>query len=234
LTTYTYLLKDKIECGCCGRNYFAKYKPVVNGDKVYICSSRLAKGGGCGQNGVNISLIESAIFDQMTKSDMLAKYVSKEKEIVETLRSEVEKLTETMKFNDLALAAREAESKRLLKAYVSQSLEITDAQFNEMNKEIDSSIKQLTDKIERAKILHSEKTRAITKYELLLAMPLELLLDRNSVRTSMRYMVISNNVDPRHSEIIGQLKEYVKWNQWQPIRHRLLVEPTQSCESLTA
>ncbi len=48
LTSYTYLLKDIIKCGCCGRNYFAKYKPVKNGDKVYKCSSTLLKNGSCG------------------------------------------------------------------------------------------------------------------------------------------------------------------------------------------
>src|SRR5690606_29185468 len=33
LTSYTYLLKDLIKCGCCGRNFFARYKPTAKGDK---------------------------------------------------------------------------------------------------------------------------------------------------------------------------------------------------------
>lgn len=51
LTSYTYLLKDICTCGTCGRNYFAKYKPVEGGDKVYICSSRLKSVGTVGMSG---------------------------------------------------------------------------------------------------------------------------------------------------------------------------------------
>ncbi|MDB4655627.1 recombinase family protein [Flavobacteriales bacterium] len=76
LTDYTYLLKGKIICGCCGRNYFAKYKPTQHGDKVYICSSRLKKGGNCGNSGINISLIESAIFNEMVDSKSLLKHIN--------------------------------------------------------------------------------------------------------------------------------------------------------------
>ena len=65
MTSYIYLLKDLLICGCCGRNYFARYKPAKGGDKVYICSSRLKKGAGCKNIGVNISLIESAIYNEI-------------------------------------------------------------------------------------------------------------------------------------------------------------------------
>jgi site-specific DNA recombinase len=66
-TKYTYLLKDKMKCGVCGRNYYGRYKPVKGGDEVYICSSRLT-GKSCGNKGVNISLIESALLDQLSKA----------------------------------------------------------------------------------------------------------------------------------------------------------------------
>jgi len=81
LITYNYLLKDLLICSKCGRNMFAKYKPTKGGDKVYICSSRLKTGGNCGNVGVNISLIESVLYDVLITSEILLKYLDKSDEI---------------------------------------------------------------------------------------------------------------------------------------------------------
>lgn len=81
ITSYTYLLKDRIVCGCCGRNYFAKFKPKKGGDKVYVCSSRLIKQGNCGNKGVNISLIESAIFCEIVNSHSILKHLNSKDDI---------------------------------------------------------------------------------------------------------------------------------------------------------
>lgn len=94
LTEYTYLLKDKIVCGLCGRNYFAKYKPTPNGDKVYICSSRLKKQGNCGNVGINISFLESAIFNEIVASDSVIKHLNTIDDVTLRLEEEVSDLTE--------------------------------------------------------------------------------------------------------------------------------------------
>jgi DNA invertase Pin-like site-specific DNA recombinase len=94
LTEYTYLLKDKLICGICGRNYFAKYKPTPHGDKVYICSSRLKKGGNCGNVGVNISLLESAIFNEIVGSDSILKHLNNKDEIKQRLETELVTLSD--------------------------------------------------------------------------------------------------------------------------------------------
>ncbi|WP_339918057.1 recombinase family protein [Yeosuana marina] len=96
LTEYTYLLKDKLVCGICGRNYFAKYKPTPRGDKVYICSSRLKKNGNCGNIGVNISLLESAIFNEIVESDSILKHINNKDEIKSRLESELVTLQEVI------------------------------------------------------------------------------------------------------------------------------------------
>lgn len=75
LTTYIYLLKDLLICGCCGRNYFAKYKPTVGGDKVYICSSRTLTNNNCGNVGINISYIDSVIYDILIDTDIFLEYI---------------------------------------------------------------------------------------------------------------------------------------------------------------
>ena len=92
-TVYTYLLKNKLKCGCCGRNYFAKYKPVPNGDKVYICSSRLTKNGNCGNVGVNISLIESAIFNEIVDSDSILQHINNADKLRKTFEQDLSDLS---------------------------------------------------------------------------------------------------------------------------------------------
>lgn len=90
LTTYTYLLKDRLKCSKCGRNYFAKFKPHSGGDKVYICSSRLKKAGNCGNVGINISLLESAIFNEIISSNSILKHLNSTDEILERTRKSLE------------------------------------------------------------------------------------------------------------------------------------------------
>src|SRR5690606_31036103 len=75
LTSYTYLLKDLIKCGKCGRNYYARYKPTPNGDKIYTCSSRITSTP-CGQPSVNIQYIETAIFNEILNDATIWKYLS--------------------------------------------------------------------------------------------------------------------------------------------------------------
>lgn len=144
-TTYTYLLKDIITCGCCGRNYFAKYKPVPRGDKVYICSSRLKKAGNCGNVGVNISLIESAIYDQLLSTDTVLKYLSNTADIKKELEKDIKKYELQLKIDKKALDDKENEKQRLLKVYIAGH--IGEGDFINNNKDIESSISSLTSKV---------------------------------------------------------------------------------------
>jgi site-specific DNA recombinase len=283
LTSYTYLLKDLITCGCCGRNFYAKYKPAKDGDKVYICSSRLKKGEGCGQTGVNISLIESAIFDQMIKSETLAKYVNKEKEVLENLNLEIEDLNTQLKIDNTSLEKKYAESKRILDAYSLGNIspELLDAKSGE----IQNQINVLNEKIKRTGAIVREKQRAISKYNepahssirmfyeamdnreelrtmfqqfiervtvhtisdihivadiaiklngMVMPTSLKILLDKKSVRTGLRYMILPEATDIKHSEFQGQVSEFVEFKSWIPIEHQILVEPLSVMKSLTA
>jgi DNA invertase Pin-like site-specific DNA recombinase len=92
LTVYEYLLKDRIVCGKCGRNYFAKFKPTPTGDKVYICSSRLLKSGNCGNVGVNISFIESVLFHEIVQTDSILKYIGNQDKLKQQLELELMQL----------------------------------------------------------------------------------------------------------------------------------------------
>jgi DNA invertase Pin-like site-specific DNA recombinase len=113
LTTYTYLLKDLLVCGCCGRNYFAKFKPVERGDKVYICSSRLNKGGNCGNAGINISLLESAIYNEIVNSPDILNFIGN-KDIKKHLESTIYSLQQQLLTNKKELSTIENRQNRLL------------------------------------------------------------------------------------------------------------------------
>jgi len=61
ITKNEFLLRGKISCGKCGRNYFG-YKKVKSGDNVYKCSSKRIDTTQCDNIGVNIDLIENIIW----------------------------------------------------------------------------------------------------------------------------------------------------------------------------
>ncbi|MEN2402321.1 recombinase family protein [Flavobacterium sp. MC2016-06] len=146
LTTYTYLLKDLLICGCCGRNYFAKFKPVEGGDKVYICSSRLIKGGNCGNIGINISLLESAIYTEFVSSGRLANYIQMNKvDLFAELKTKIESLESDLKIAQTAFGKKENEKKRLLDLYLDDKVD--SAIFEKKQAEINQSELELTIKI---------------------------------------------------------------------------------------
>ncbi|AOW09910.1 recombinase family protein [Flavobacterium gilvum] len=135
LTTYNYLLKDLLTCGCCGRNYFGIYKPVENGHKIYICSSRLIKAGSCGNAGINISLLESAIFDSLLSSDDMLRYL-KDTSIKEDVPAKIESLEVELSINQKDFNNIESQRKRLLDLYLNDRIKIAmfDASENELTK----------------------------------------------------------------------------------------------------
>ena len=77
----------------------AKFKPVKGGDKVYICTSRLIKGGNCGNIGVNISLVESAIFNEIITNDSVLKHINDRDKIKKQLYEASLQLNNQLKTN---------------------------------------------------------------------------------------------------------------------------------------
>ncbi|NWL03692.1 hypothetical protein DM790_22975 [Flavobacterium collinsii] len=150
LTTYTYLLKDLLICGCCGRNYFAKFKPVEGGDKVYICSSRLIKGGNCGNIGVNISFLESTIYEEFIRSGRLARYIQMNKVgIFDDLKTKISTIEIDLKIAQNDFAKKENEKKRLLDLYLADKID--SSVFEKKHDEINQSEFELSAKIDLLK-----------------------------------------------------------------------------------
>jgi len=161
-TTYVYLLKDRLICGCCGRNYFAKYKPNVGGDKVYICSSRLKKKGNCGNTGVNISLIESAIFNEIISSNSILKYINNKDEIKKRLEDEQEQLNNRISTNERLYAECIRQQKTLLNIAI--KVDMNPDRYDKENSKLVAVENSLMDKINRERTEVRKIKKALKKH----------------------------------------------------------------------
>jgi len=155
MTTYEYLLKDLIVCGCCSSNYYARFKPTDRGDKVYVCSSNIRKNvkslKNCTNTGVNISLIESAIYDQLLKSERILPHLSQVKEMLNDMKEDLVSTEEELVKSEKLIKEKEMESKRLITLYTTGI--ITDlADLEQAKKNIDSSLKRQGDRISMLKM----------------------------------------------------------------------------------
>ncbi|MFC2119390.1 recombinase family protein, partial [Bacteroidota bacterium] len=148
-SVYTYLLKDIMICGRCGRNYFGRFKPIQNGDKVYICSSKLKKGESCGNCGVNIKLIESVIYNELIHSDLVVKYVDSVRSIRSELESKIVKLRRQIKIDESNLNGKKEEVERLLIRYTKGGVD--DELFEKFEAKIKIEEESLKKKIRLAK-----------------------------------------------------------------------------------
>lgn len=198
LTTYTYLLKDLLVCGCCGRNYFAKYKPVEGGDKVYICSSRLKRNGNCGNVGVNISFLESVIFNEFNNSDTFLHYL-KNTNFKKTIQAKLKKLKQDLIIEEKAFERKENEKQRLLDLYLSSKIDLSN--YDKNQEKITKEEIELTSKIKLIKKEIFENNKALSKQDDSIATR-QILTDAKNNRAELQVIfkqfikkIIINNID---------------------------------------
>jgi site-specific DNA recombinase len=111
---YTYLLKELLKCGVCGRNYVGRYKIETKGEKVYKCSSTLKKGESCSNWGVNIELIESIIFRIILNSPKAIKTITNEKELIKGIKNDIQLLEAKLNIEKEQLEKTLKRKKKLL------------------------------------------------------------------------------------------------------------------------
>ncbi len=198
-TSYTYLLKDLIICGVCGRNYYARYKPIKRGDKVYKCSSTLTHQKSCGNCGINIELIESVLFDDMVQSKSLLKYLDDRKEIKKNIEIDITKIKNQISIDESSLKDKNEENNRLLEIYLHGS--ITIEKFEKNQERIQNESKLLSN---RLKLLKKELIRKVKiKDELNNITPTtQMLINSKNDRTKLRlifnqiiHKIIVNKID---------------------------------------
>lgn len=195
LTTYTYLLKDLMVCGFCGRNYFAKYKPakITNGknrfENYYLCSSKLKKGCGCSNVGINISLIESTLFDILINSDAVLKYISNTHSLKKELGASVEKLEQLLTTDKKMLVAKGKEEDKLIDLY--QSGGISKSKYFTRIADLEKILKALNKRIGISSKELREKKRALT--------------DLNNPTTNKKMLKAAKGNRPKLQEIFRQI-----------------------------
>lgn len=145
ITTYDYLLKDLMTCGICGRNMFAKFKPVVNGDTVYICSSRLIKGGNCGNKGVNINYLDSVLYDMLIGQKALIDKIDKSDKMIPIIKIEIESITTQIKIEEDERFKLNKKVERLKSLYLASDMDIEE--FNKLNKDFKKNLKNIDTKL---------------------------------------------------------------------------------------
>lgn len=161
LTTYEYLLKDLFRCGCCGRKFFARYSQNM---KVYVCTSNINKGESCGEPRINISYIESVIYNELLQSENLLKYLDNPNDLKKQIDAEL-KILEQQKLNEEKfIESKKKELVKLLDLYTStksSNKEYYLKKESTLNKELEASQDKLT--IIKGNIL--SKNIALSKYD---------------------------------------------------------------------
>jgi site-specific DNA recombinase len=156
---HEYLLKNLMRCGVCGKKYMGRYIPTK--DKVYICTSKLKKGQACGNSSINISLIESVIFDQISKTDALIKYLDNPNDVLIKIKEELQQLEQLLKNEKKKVSNKEKQLKNLIVA-MSKSSNPNFEHFTKLDKEINISIKSINEKIRNIqKDIFSKKTTIV-------------------------------------------------------------------------
>ncbi|TDX11300.1 recombinase family protein [Flavobacterium sp. S87F.05.LMB.W.Kidney.N] len=124
INQYSYLLKDLLTCGICGRNVFARYKPTPRGDKVYICSSRLTSAGNCGNKGVNITYLESVVYDILIGTKALHNHIDQSDKLIPTVKTDIETLKRQLSVAESALEKQTKKKYKLELLFTSTDMTI--------------------------------------------------------------------------------------------------------------
>lgn len=166
LTSYEYLLRNLIRCGCCGKKYIGKYSPVKGGDKVYKCTSFLQSSNipKCGQLSINISQVESIIYDQLLKSDSILKYLDNPKDIKRKTEKELETLEQNKLIKQAELESANNQMSKLFDLY-STGNKMNKEFYSQKEFEILKTIKTVNDKLEIIKANIVSHKITLSKYD---------------------------------------------------------------------
>ena len=166
LTSYEYLLRNILFCGCCGKKYFGKYSPIKNGDKVYKCTSYLPSSSipKCGQLSINISQIESIIYDIIINAKSLLKYLDNPADIKRQVEAELKSFKQQLLNEEADLTNNQNKLQRLIEVYSTSNsylMEVYQRNIDSISKDIETNNSNI--KILKSNILSNKLT--LTKYD---------------------------------------------------------------------
>ena len=101
---HDYLLKDKITCGRCGRNYYGRSR-INKKDHFYMCSSKRIKEHKCDNRSINIDVLEDFIWQRFFADNVLKDIIDNHFKNTSTndrlseIESEIKKLNDSISDN---------------------------------------------------------------------------------------------------------------------------------------
>lgn len=88
------LLQYLMKCGNCGRNYS---HIVTDQNQLYCCTSRIVKPfKNCGNSGVSINLLDSAIYDMLCKTPAILEYLNDTEQIKKDVQEKITLIETTL------------------------------------------------------------------------------------------------------------------------------------------
>lgn len=178
VSKYVYLLKDLMVCGACGRNYYARFKPALHGDKVYICSSRHTSEKNCGNPGVNISFIESTFYNELISSDAILKYINNTDDVKHQLEKELELIQDDIK----SISRQIPERQRMLESTLELLIKVT----SENKTNLISTYEKIVAKYDKEISNYKERLRIAERKERKLKKALKLKENLKTTKSMLR------------------------------------------------
>lgn len=163
ITTYEYLLRDLAYCGCCGKKFYGQYSPNPRGAKVYKCASYI-RAKGCGNTSINISLIESIIFNEFINSQSLLSLLENPNDLKKGIEKELKALEQQDRNESTDRENKLNEQSKLLDLYLS-SPSINPNLLNSKQDNLNKEIKAIDDRIRLIKKEIFQKKKILNNYD---------------------------------------------------------------------
>ena len=186
---HKYLLKGKLICSKCGRNYYGKRRADLS-DNFYMCSSKRIKNQNCGNRSINIEILDRLVWHTVLREGTLKehiidqhsktlnttsnnKLITKRDWLKDQLNITNKKITNSIELtigvDDLdddirAIFKTKIDSLQKTKISLKDDLEIIKKElivFDEMTKDIDSKLKGFTKIESYNKLTHEVKSETI-------------------------------------------------------------------------
>jgi site-specific DNA recombinase len=164
ITTYEFLLKDLMYCGCCGKKYVATYGTKIKDMKAYKCYSTKANLTSCGNKSLNISLVESIIYNQLINSTEILKYLDSPNNILNEAKYELKQLEQQLLLENSELSKNENEINNLITITTASTNKFVLQQFQIKEQSLSSARELIEGRITTLKKSILDKTRLINNF----------------------------------------------------------------------
>jgi DNA invertase Pin-like site-specific DNA recombinase len=159
-STYTYLLKNLMYCGVCGKKYMGIYQPTSKASKVYKCTSGI-RDKGCCNSAPNLLYLESVFYHEFLSVD-LTEYLDNPDEVKTMLEDDLNKINIEIQDIQNEKANKELEEKRILQLFAIGQYNFD--RLNEMNEKVLNELNILKNKLQILKDKQLELKISLSNY----------------------------------------------------------------------